>query len=72
MRIPAGVGNSRNTRPLITPIPLSLPASRVGVNRFASCPVVVDAGAGTGSNSCPATSARRRSIPTRKSSPACA
>jgi hypothetical protein len=45
----------------------SIPARCVAVKRFANCAVVVDAGVGIGSNCCPAVSARRRSIPTRKS-----
>ena len=63
-------GNNLSTRALTVPIPFSIPAICVGVKRFASCAVVVDAGVGTGSNSWLATSARCRSIPTRKSAPA--
>jgi predicted phosphoribosyltransferase len=39
------------------------------VKRFANCAVVVDAGVGTGSSCRPAVSARRWSIPTRKTAP---
>jgi len=67
---PRRAGSNLKTRALIAPIPFSIPARCAGVKRFANCAVVVDAGVGTGSNSCPAVSARRRSIPTRKSSPA--
>ena len=37
---------SDSTRAMTVPIPFSIPATCVGVKRFASCAVVVDAGVG--------------------------
>jgi len=62
-------GTNPSTRAFTMPIAFSIPARCVAVKRFATCAVVVDAGVGTGSNCCPAVSARRWSIPTRKSAP---
>ena len=55
---------------VISLIPVSTARHWVSVNRFASPAAVVDAQPGTGANACPAVSARGRSDPTKKSSPA--
>ena len=63
-------GNPFTKRVLITFSAAAIPARCSSVNRFALPAQVVDAGVGIGSNSCPATSWRRRSSPTMKSAPA--
>ena len=63
-------GNRDTIVVLIFATAVSIPWSWSSLKRLAIPAAVVDAGVGTGSNSWPATSARRRSKPTRKSSPA--
>jgi len=61
--------SSRTTRPTISPMPSSIPASCAGPNRSARSTAVVEAGVATADSACPAASARRRSNPVQNCAP---
>ena len=63
-------GTSASIRPVTAARPASTARHCAGVNLRARPAAVVDASPGTGVTCCPATSARCRSSPTKKSSPA--
>jgi len=63
-------GNAANAVVCTSPSPVSTACHCPAVNRWASPAAVVEPRSGTAASTCPAASARRRSSPTRKSSPA--
>ena len=65
-----GAGSSPSIRPVTAARPVSTACHCAGVTRRARPAAVVDASPGTGVICCPAASARWRSSPVRKSSPA--